>query len=156
MERQRFLANLVAAIDDPQGRVLAVITLRADAYHRPLDYGDFAERLGSGVVNVLPLTTDELEEAAVEPASRRGVTCEPALLAELLSDVIGEPGALPIFQYALTELFDESRRRPAHAWRPTARWAARTQCLSHRADDLYHSMTLEEQETRRDSCSSGS
>ena len=35
-ERQRFLANLVAAIDDPQGRVLVVITLRADAYHRPL------------------------------------------------------------------------------------------------------------------------
>ena len=105
-ERQRFLANLIAAIDDPQGRVLTVITLRADAYHRPLAYGAFAERLGRGVVNVLSLTTDELEEAAVEPASRRGVTCEPALLAELLSDVLGEPGALPIFQYALTELFD--------------------------------------------------
>ncbi len=105
-ERQRFLANLIAAIDDPQGRVLTVITLRADAYHHPLAYGTFAERLGPGVVNVLPLTTDELEEAAVEPASRRGVTCEPALIAELLSDVLGEPGALPIFEYALTELFD--------------------------------------------------
>ena len=116
-ERRRFLANLVAAVDDPQGRVLVVLTLRADSYHRPLAYGEFAARLGPGVINVLPLTTDELEEAAQEPAARRGVTFEPALLAELLTDVIGEPGALPMFQYALTELFDRRDRRPAHARR---------------------------------------
>ena len=105
-ERRRFLENLVAAIDDPYGRVLIVLTLRADSYYRPLSYGKFAERLGAGVVNVVPLTTDELWAAAAEPASRRGVTCEPAMLAELLKDVVGEPGALPVFQYTLTELFD--------------------------------------------------
>jgi len=147
-ERQRFLASLVAAVDDPQGRVLTVLTLRADAYHRPLAYGAFAERLGPGVVNVLPLTTDELEEAAVEPASRRGVTCEPALLAELLSDVLGEPGALPIFQYALTELFDrrEDDRLSVASYRAMGGAHA---VLSRRADDLYHSMTLEEQDATR-------
>ena len=116
-ERRRFLDNLVAAVDDPQGRVLVVLTLRADSYHRPLAYGEFAARLGPGVINVLPLTTDELEEAAQEPAAHRGVTFEPALLAELLTDVIGEPGALPLFQYALTELFDRRDGRPAHARR---------------------------------------
>ena len=31
---------------------------------------------------------------------------EPALLAALLTDVVGQPGALPLFQYTLTELFD--------------------------------------------------
>ena len=147
-ERQRFLANLVAAIDDPQGRVLTVLTLRADAYHRPLAYGAFAERLGPGVVNVLPLTTDELEEAAVEPASRHGVACEPALLGELLSDVLGEPGALPIFQYALTELFDrrDGDRLTVASYRAMGGAHA---VLSRRADDLYHSMTLEEQDATR-------
>jgi basic membrane lipoprotein Med (substrate-binding protein (PBP1-ABC) superfamily)/DNA-binding SARP family transcriptional activator len=147
-ERQRFLANLVTAIDDPQGRVRVVITIRADSYHRPLAYGDFAQRLGSGVVNVLPLTTDELEEAAAEPAARRGVSCEPALLAELLSDVIGEPGALPIFQYALTELFDRrlDDRLTVEAYRSMG--GARG-VLTRQADDLYHRMTPEEQEATR-------
>ena len=147
-ERQRFLANLVAAIDDPQGRVRIVVALRADAYHLPLGYVAFAERLGPSVVNVLPLTTDELEEAAIEPASRRGVTCEPALLAELLSDVIGEPGALPIFQYALTELFDarDDDRLTVASYR--AMGGARG-VLTRRADDVYHSMTLEQQAATR-------
>jgi basic membrane lipoprotein Med (substrate-binding protein (PBP1-ABC) superfamily)/DNA-binding SARP family transcriptional activator len=147
-ERQRFLTNLVTAIDDPQGRVLVVLTLRADAYHLPLAHGDFAQRLGPGVVNVLPLTTDELEEAATEPAARRRVTCEPALLAELLTDVIGEPGALPIFQYALTELFDRrvDDRLTLDDYRSMG---GAHGVLSRRADDLYHGMTLEEQDAAR-------
>ena len=116
-ERRRFLANLVAALDDPLGRVMVVVTLRADSYHRPLAYTDFAAPTRPAVVNVLALTTDELEEAALTPAGAPGVSLEPALLAELLTDVIGEPGALPMFQYALTELFDRRVERPPHARR---------------------------------------
>ena len=100
-----------------------VLTLRADSYHRPLAYLAFGKRLGTGVVNVLPLTPDELEEAAQEPAARHGVTLEPRLLAELLTDVIGEPGALPIFQYALTELFDR-RKGDLLTVAATAQWVA--------------------------------
>jgi basic membrane lipoprotein Med (substrate-binding protein (PBP1-ABC) superfamily)/DNA-binding SARP family transcriptional activator len=147
-ERQRFLDNLVAAVDDPQGRVIVVVTLRADSYHRPLAYGEFAARLGPAVVNVLPLTTDELEEAAAEPAARRTVSVEPALLAELLTDVIGEPGALPVFQYTLTELFDrrEDDRLTLAAYRTIGGVQG---ALSRRADDLYHRLTLDEQEAAR-------
>jgi basic membrane lipoprotein Med (substrate-binding protein (PBP1-ABC) superfamily)/DNA-binding SARP family transcriptional activator len=147
-ERRRFLVNLVAAVDDPHARVVVVLTLRADAYDRPLGYVDLAARLAPNVVNVLPLTSDELEAAAQEPAARNGVTLEPALLAELLADVIGEPGALPLFQYALTELFDrrESQVLTVAAYR--AMGGVRG-ALSRRADDLYHRLTLEEQEAAR-------
>lgn len=147
-ERRRFLVNLVAAMDDPHARVVVVLTLRADSYHRPLAYMDLAARLASNVINVLPLTSDELESAAQEPAARNGVTLEPALLAELLADVIGEPGALPIFQYALTELFDrrESNVLTVAAYR--AMGGVRG-ALSRRADDLYHRLTLDEQEATR-------
>jgi len=147
-ERRRFLVNLVAAMDEPHARVVVVLTLRADSYHRPLGYMDLAARLASNVVNVLPLTSDELESAAQEPATRNGVTLEPALLAELLADVIGEPGALPIFQYALTELFDrrESNVLTVAAYR--AMGGVRG-ALSRRADDLYHRLTLDEQRATR-------
>ena len=106
--RQRFLDQIVAAVDDPYGRVLVVLTLRADFYRRALDHSAFATRMGSGIVNVVSLAPDELEEAALEPALRGGMTLEPALLADLVADVIGQPGALPMFQYTLTELFDRS------------------------------------------------
>jgi basic membrane lipoprotein Med (substrate-binding protein (PBP1-ABC) superfamily)/DNA-binding SARP family transcriptional activator len=105
-ERIRFLDQLVGAVDDTYGRVVVIVTLRADFYGRPLEHSDFGTRMGTGVVNVVPLTSDELEDAALEPARRSGVTLEPALLAELISDVLGQPGALPMFQYTLTELFD--------------------------------------------------
>jgi basic membrane lipoprotein Med (substrate-binding protein (PBP1-ABC) superfamily)/DNA-binding SARP family transcriptional activator len=147
-ERSRFLANLVTAVDDPQGRVLVVLTLRADSYHRPLAYGEFAAHLGPGVVNVVPLGTDELEEAAQEPAARQGVAFESALLAELLTDVIGEPGALPVFQYALTELFD--RRADDELTLDAYRSMGGVRgVLSRQADDLYHRLTLDEQEVAR-------
>ncbi len=40
------------------------------------------------------------------PAEQHGVSFEPALLGELIADVRSRPGSLPLFQYALTELFD--------------------------------------------------
>jgi basic membrane lipoprotein Med (substrate-binding protein (PBP1-ABC) superfamily)/DNA-binding SARP family transcriptional activator len=147
-ERRRFLANLVAALDDPHRRVVLILTLRADSYHRPLGYAEFAARLASNVVNVLPLASDELESAAQGPAARAGVSLEPALLAELLADVIGEPGALPIFQYALTELFDRRDGDVLTASAYRAMGGVRG-ALSRRADDLYHRLTLDEQEAAR-------
>ena len=48
----------------------------------------------------------ELGEAIVGPAHRAGVTVEPGLLAALVADVRGQPGALPLLQFTLAELFD--------------------------------------------------
>jgi DNA-binding SARP family transcriptional activator len=106
VERSPFLANLLPVLEDPHGRVMVVLTLRADFYDRPLAYPEFGVRMGDGVVNVVSLTPDELEEAAQKPAQLAGVSFEPALLAALLTDVVGRPGALPLFQYTLTELFN--------------------------------------------------
>ena len=105
-ERDRFVRNLEVVLDDPYGRVVVAVGLRADFYGRPLEYPAFAQLLADGIVNVVPLMPDELEAAAEEPAARAGATLEPALLVQLLSDVAGQAGGLPLFQYALTELFD--------------------------------------------------
>ncbi len=105
-DRGRFIRNLELAAADPHNRVVIVIALRADFYDRPLAYGTFASLLGESVINVVPLTPDELEAAAERPAAVAGVNLEPSLLGRLLSDVAGQSGGLPLFQYALTELFD--------------------------------------------------
>ena len=105
-EQRRFIRGLEVVLDDGRGQIVVVIGLRADFYGGPLEYPRFAQMLGSGIVNVVPLTLDELESAAQDPAADAGVSLEPALVVQLLADVAGQVGGLPLFQYALTELFD--------------------------------------------------
>ncbi|MDX1665079.1 MAG: protein kinase [Candidatus Promineifilaceae bacterium] len=103
--RALFLDALVTAALAPQSRVRIVITLRADFTDRPLQYVDFGELLQRRAVFVLPLTAEELEAAITRPALRLGVGVEPELVATVVHDVGNQPGALPLLQYALTELF---------------------------------------------------
>jgi basic membrane lipoprotein Med (substrate-binding protein (PBP1-ABC) superfamily)/DNA-binding SARP family transcriptional activator len=105
---RRFLHALTAGLTEPGGRLTVLLTLRADFYDRPLLDPEFAEIFVPGVMNVLPMTTDELESAVVGPAARAGVTVEPGLLAALLADTVAQPGGLPLLQYSLTELFDRN------------------------------------------------
>jgi WD40 repeat protein/DNA-binding SARP family transcriptional activator len=104
--RTAFLDALTTALADPDGHVRVVVTLRADFYDRPLAHAGIAELFRAGTEVVTPLGPDELERAVVAPAERVGVAVEPGLLAEVVADVADEPGALPLVQYALTELFD--------------------------------------------------
>ncbi len=134
--RRSFLANLVAAVDDPHHRVTVVLTLRADFYGFPLEHPEFGARLGNGVVNATPLTFEELEAAAIKPAASAGVSFEPALLGQLIADVGNQPSALPLFQYALTELFDRRSddRLTAASYRAMGGVEG---ALSRRATDVY-------------------
>ncbi len=106
-ERALLLSSLVTAALDERSRVRVVITLRADFTDRPLRYVDFGELLRQRMEVVLPLTPDELERAIIGPAERVGLQFESGLAATILRDVGDQPGALPLLQYALTELFEK-------------------------------------------------
>ncbi len=143
-ERQAFIELLGPALDDPRGRVMVLLTLRADFYERPLRYPDLASRLGEGIVNVSALSTDELETAVAEPMRRAGVAMEPTLLASLLTDVIGQPGALPLFQYTLTMLFDRREADVVTLDAYNAMGGIRG-ALAQRAEDLWSELSDDEQ-----------
>jgi serine/threonine protein kinase/WD40 repeat protein len=105
-ERVQFLKLLHDAAD-PHGRLMVVITLRADFYDKPLLYEGFGSLVSAHTKVVLPMTTAELESSILRPAERVGLIVEPDLLAAMVADVAEEPGALPLLQYALTELFNQ-------------------------------------------------
>ena len=107
--RDHFLRSLVAAVREPRARLRIVTTLRADFYDRPLSYPGLAELTRRRSETVVPLTPEELERAIGGPADRVGVVPERALIAEMVADVSDRSGALPLLQYALTELFDRRR-----------------------------------------------
>jgi WD40 repeat protein/DNA-binding SARP family transcriptional activator len=134
--RVQILAMIERAVRDAGSRLRVIVTLRADFYDRPLLYRGFAELMKDGVLTVAPLSPDEIERAVSGPARGAGVELEEGLLAEIVADVLDEPGALPLLQYALTELFD--RRDGARLTRAAyAAIGGVSGALARRAEELY-------------------
>ena len=106
-----FLQSLFEAILDPRSPLRVIITLRADFYDRPLLYPDFSTLMQNRTEVVVPLTADELQLAVRKPAERVGALLDKELLPAIVSDVVHQPGALPLLQYALRELFERRSGR---------------------------------------------
>lgn len=146
--RAQFLDLLQTAAADPRSRVRVVITLRADFYDRPLHYPRFGELVRTCMETVMPLSADELEATIVKPAARVGVTLEQGLAAAIIGDVHYQPGALPLLQYALTELFEQrSLRVMTHDAYQALGGAAGA--LTRRAEELYHEQDEDGQKALR-------
>lgn len=144
-ERDRFLRALSVAVAEPASPVRIVLTLRADFYDRPLRHPDLAPLLKQHTVVVTPLAPDELEHAIVTPASAVGVEYEPGLVAEIVADVAHEPGALPLLQYALTQVFDatDGGTITIESYRGIGGLAG---ALARRAEDLHGSLGIHERD----------
>jgi hypothetical protein len=134
--RQRFLDLLYTAVTASRSRVRVVITLRADFYDKPLHYPEFGEMIRSRMETILPLSADELQRAISKPAEQVGVTFEDGLIATMVSEIHYQPGALPLLQYALTELFDnrDGRCLTKHTYEAIGRT---TGALARRAEVIY-------------------
>jgi basic membrane lipoprotein Med (substrate-binding protein (PBP1-ABC) superfamily)/DNA-binding SARP family transcriptional activator len=104
--RTRFAGMISHAIWQSDAPLRVIVTLRADYYDRPLAIPVLASRFLDSVVNVKPMTPQQLERAVVEPARAAGADVEPALLTQLVADMREEPGALPLLQMTLFELFE--------------------------------------------------
>ena len=143
-DRLHLLNSLHAAATDPGGRVHIIITLRADFYDRPLLYPNFGDMVRQRTEVVLPLTPGELHQAIICPAERAGVTLEADLVATIMNDVGAQPGALPLLQYALTELFERrtGRRITLDAYNASGGVAG---ALARRAEALYAELDADQQ-----------
>jgi WD40 repeat protein len=146
--RARFLGIVLAAATEPTSRVRIVCTLRADFYDRPLAYVGPAELMKSRTVTVTPLVPEELQRAVVGPAEGVGLRIDPALVAEIVADVATQPGALPLLQYALTELFDQ-REDSTLTLDGYRRVGGVSGALSRRAEGLYRRLNRSGQEATR-------
>ncbi len=116
-ERVHVLESIRAATADPASRIRVIATLRADFYDQPLSVRGFGDLLAARNEAITPMSPEELERAIVGPAERVGLDIEPGLVAAMVADVVDRPGALPLLQYALTELADRKDVGSAHAER---------------------------------------
>ncbi len=139
-----FLRLLQTALADPRSQLRLTIALRADFYDRPLNDPDWGVWLREETELALPLAPAELEQAISEPARQAGVALEPGLAATLLTDINHQPGALPLLQYTLTELFDERdcRTLTQSAYQQIG---GVTGAIASRAETLYAQLDAAEQ-----------
>ncbi|MEO8687230.1 MAG: BTAD domain-containing putative transcriptional regulator [Solirubrobacteraceae bacterium] len=116
-ERSEFVAALVGVARDPGGDSPVVLAVRADFYGRCAAYPELSRLLGTNHVLVGAMSRDELRRAIERPAQRVGLRVELELVDALLTDVEGQPGALPLLSTALLELW---RRRDGRRLRLAA------------------------------------
>ncbi|MGH3995967.1 MAG: AAA family ATPase, partial [Pseudonocardiaceae bacterium] len=107
----RFLERLLELPETLRGEhpVAVVATLRADFYHRLLEYPDAARRLADRRVDPSPLGKTALREVIETPARQRGVSSAPHLVDRIVADATTSDGALPLLEFALTELWSHQR-----------------------------------------------
>ncbi|MEU4159522.1 hypothetical protein [Actinoplanes sp. NPDC026670] len=91
----------------PRSRV--VIGVRADFYGHCGAHPELVAALHRAQLLVGPMSTEEFRWAVTEPATRAGASLETALVARLISDVAGQPAALPLVSHTLAEAWRRRR-----------------------------------------------
>lgn len=137
--RKHFLEMIRHAVSNGMTRIWVIATLRADFYDRPLLYEGIGTLIQQRTQVVLPMTADEIERTITGPATRVGLIVEPSLAAAIVADVQQEPGALPLLQYVLTELFlmRQGNRLTLDAYQITGGVLG---SLARRSDEVYQGL----------------
>jgi WD40 repeat protein/transcriptional regulator with XRE-family HTH domain len=110
-ERALLLESIATAVMDERSRLRVIVTLRADFTDKPLRYVDFGEMMNRRFEFILPLNADEVERAVAGPAQRVGLKLEKGLVSTIIREAGNQPGALPLLQHALSELFEKREGR---------------------------------------------
>jgi WD40 repeat protein len=104
-ERRAFLKMIVDVASDALAVVRLVVTLRADYFDRPLGYPGVGDAVKGRTVAIGALTDAELADAVRLPAAGVGIEIDPLLVDRITNEAALQPGALPLVQHTLVELF---------------------------------------------------
>ena len=104
-----FLGNLLYASSIPDGQSTVLLTMRADFLPKCAAWPDLAARVAAQQFLVSPMDADMLRQAIEEPARRVRLGFEPGLVDTIMGDIASEPGALPLLEHALLELWKRRR-----------------------------------------------
>ncbi|MFN6445887.1 MAG: eIF2A-related protein [Nostoc sp. DedSLP05] len=121
------------------------ITMRADFWGECASYPKLKELMQCRQELIGPMDTAELRKAMEMQAAQVGLRFEPGLSNRILDDVQDEPGAMPLLQHALLELWKRRHGR----WLRSVEYEAIggvNMAIAQTADAFYDSCTPEEQE----------
>ena len=144
-QRTSFLDLILAPVPDR----LVVLTMRADFLGECAAYPALREAIQAHEVLIAPMNGPDLRRAIDQQAGVVGLRFEAELSFTIVEDVQNEPGAMPLLQHALMELWKRRHGR----WLRVAEYHAIgkvQQAIAHSADQLYAQSAPEEQARMRD------
>lgn len=144
-ERDLFFDSLVEMATEPGG-LWVLVTVRADFLDRLLTHHRLAELVEPGLLLVTPLEDHDVRDAIERPASRVGATVDPDVVAAMVSEVGTRASALPLLQYALTDLYDRCGDGPMTLEALEAAGGL-SGALAKRADELFAGLDENERST---------
>ncbi|MGW6984079.1 nSTAND1 domain-containing NTPase [Streptomyces sp. NPDC054932] len=102
-ERAAFIAMLIAATTAGTSRTRVVLGVRADFYGHCVQDPRLVEAMCDAQIAVGPMSSQDLREAITRPALLADCTVTGPLLAAVVADATGQPGALPLVSHAMVE-----------------------------------------------------
>lgn len=142
-ERQKFFEYLLGALSYANNKLCLVLTMRADFFGKCAEqqYSGLAQQIQQHLVTVTPMEREELEQAIAAPAKKVGLEVQSELVQQIIADVEGSPGSLPLLQYTLTELWQQQEFTLA----AYTRLGGVKGTLEKRANEVYESLSSAEQ-----------
>ncbi|MBW4641084.1 MAG: pentapeptide repeat-containing protein [Gloeocapsa sp. UFS-A4-WI-NPMV-4B04] len=107
VERKQFISCLLGALGKVGNKLYLIIAMRADFFSKCIEqeYSGLADKIKDDLVPLSLMNQEQLQQAIVKPAQLVNLDIEPELVQEMLRDVEGSPGTLPLLQYTLKELW---------------------------------------------------
>jgi len=151
-ERVAFLNLLTHAATLENGRVIILFSMRSDFISNCATYPQLNELLNSQFKQIGAMQPDELVNAIAQPALRVGLKIDPDLIAQIINEMQGEPGVLPLMQFALKDLFDLQQAKDgliALTLKDYLERGGMRKALERHADDSFSKLSRNEQELAR-------
>lgn len=101
----------IGKILDENPELIIILGMRSD-FRAILQKSRLANRIVKPFVNVGYLSREELEAVIIGPANKVGLRIDGELKAKLLDDVEDFPESLPLLEFTLTELWNETQKPP--------------------------------------------
>jgi uncharacterized protein YjbI with pentapeptide repeats len=104
-DRKAFVESLLCAASDRSQHVSVILTLRSDFLGKTQQNPQLNKLFASQGVLVAMMQPEQLAIAITEPARRAGYELDKATVNLLITESGGRDGALPLLQFALTQIW---------------------------------------------------
>jgi CHAT domain len=138
-ERPQFIPQLLEAIEKRR----VVLAMRADFWGECAPYHELKGLMQQHQELIAPMDTAELRRAIDMQAGKALLKFEGDLASTILEEVQGEPGAMPLLQHALRELWKRRHGRWLRSDEYNALGRVRG-AISHSADELFEMLSDDE------------